>query len=162
MTCTAGGELLDDSPVTLRRRVAWGECDPAGVVYTPVFSEYAVSAFQAFLACVLGDPLQEQLRSMDVQVPVRALSFDFQRSLRPDQCFDLAIWLCEIRGTTFATQVVASESGKVTRSVAYCGCTRVTKRPTSGISFNRSSKWRASSSVRESSSPRGREISMEM
>jgi acyl-CoA thioester hydrolase len=68
-----------------------------------------VSAFQAFLACVLGDPLQEQLRSMDVQVPVRALSFDFQRSLRPDQCFDLAIWLCEIRGTTFATQVVASD-----------------------------------------------------
>lgn len=108
MTRTFGEELLNDGPVTLRRRVKWGECDPAGVVYTPVFSEYAVSAFQAFLACVLGDPLQEKLRTMDLNTPVRALSFDFQRSLYPDQWFDLKVWLCEVRGTTFAIQVVAT------------------------------------------------------
>jgi acyl-CoA thioester hydrolase len=110
MTRSVGAELLLESPVTLRRRVAWGECDPAGVVYTPVFSEYAVSAFQAFLACVLGEPLQEQLRKMDLRTPVRALSFDFQRSLYPDQWFDMSVWLCEIRGTTFAIQVVATDA----------------------------------------------------
>jgi acyl-CoA thioester hydrolase len=109
MTRAVAEEQRVDYPVTLRRRVAWGECDPAGVVYTPVFSEYAVSAFQAFLACVLGEPLQEQLRKMDLRTPVRALSFDFQRSLYPDQWFDLAVWLCEIRGTTFAVQVVATD-----------------------------------------------------
>jgi acyl-CoA thioester hydrolase len=109
MTLSTGAETAVEYPVTLRRRVAWGECDPAGVVYTPVFSEYAVSAFQAFLACVLGDPLQEQLRRMDLRTPVRALSFDFQRSLYPDQWFDMSVWLCEIRGTTFAIQVVATD-----------------------------------------------------
>lgn len=105
-----GEELMQEIPVVIRRRVKWGECDPAGVVYTPVFAEYAVSAFQAFLSCVFGDPLQEKLMALDLNTPVRALSFDFQRSLYPDQWFDMKVWLCEVRTTTFAVQVVATDA----------------------------------------------------
>ncbi len=38
MICTEA--VLADTPFVVRRRVKWGECDPAGVVYTPSFSEY--------------------------------------------------------------------------------------------------------------------------
>lgn len=110
MNRALGEELVQEIPVVIRRRVKWGECDPAGVVYTPVFSEYAVSAFYAFLGCVLGDPLQEKLGALDLNTPVRALSFDFQRSLYPDQWFEMRVWLCEVRTTTFAVQVVAADT----------------------------------------------------
>ena len=36
--------LLSERPLTVRRRVRWGECDPAGVVYTATFADYAISA----------------------------------------------------------------------------------------------------------------------
>ncbi len=51
--------------------------------------------------------------------------------------------------------VFSSASGKVTRMTEYSGKTRLTKRSTSGIARNRSSKKRVSSSVRFSSAPRG-------
>ncbi|MDB5871614.1 MAG: putative thioesterase [Ramlibacter sp.] len=98
-------ELVSERPVVVRRRVKWGECDPAGVVYTPVFSEYAISAFQMFLGALLGPPLQEQLRALDLNTPLRALSFDFKRSLYPEQVFDMTVRVREVRNTTFALDI---------------------------------------------------------
>ena len=97
--------VIGVEPVVLRRRVKWGECDPAGVVYTPVFSEYAISAFWAFLGILLGHPLQDTLRRLDLTTPVRALSFDFQRSLRPDEVFDITVLLRELSERTFTTSL---------------------------------------------------------
>ena len=97
--------VIGVEPVVLRRRVKWGECDPAGVVYTPVFSEYAISAFWAFLGILLGHPLQDTLRRLDLTTPVRALSFDFQRSLRPDEIFDITVLLRELGERTFTTNL---------------------------------------------------------
>lgn len=105
-------ELLGLEPVVLRRRVKWGECDPAGVVYTPVFSEYAVSAFWAFLGALLGQPLQDALRRMDVTTPVRALSFDFKQSLYPDQIFDTTVLLRELHNTTFSMDLCMTDERK--------------------------------------------------
>ena len=35
MTSLPSEALISRAPVIVRRRVKWGECDPAGVVYTP-------------------------------------------------------------------------------------------------------------------------------
>lgn len=94
-------EVQTEQPVVLRHRVRWGECDPAGVVYTPRFSEYVVAAVDYFYECLLGEPLQEKLRDLDLGLPAKALSFEFKRSLRPDQRFDMSVRVGEIRNRTF-------------------------------------------------------------
>ena len=40
--------IVSELPLVVRRRVKWGECDPAGVVYTVSFSEYVISAAELF------------------------------------------------------------------------------------------------------------------
>ncbi len=45
--------LLCRSPVKVRRRVRWGECDPAQVVYTPRFADYLAAAYSWFARLVL-------------------------------------------------------------------------------------------------------------
>lgn len=39
---TSTEHVLSQLPFVVRRRVKWGECDPAGVVYTVTFSEYVI------------------------------------------------------------------------------------------------------------------------
>ena len=47
--------VVSKQPFTVRRRVRFGDCDPAGVVYTVQFSEYVVSAMDLFSpACSTG------------------------------------------------------------------------------------------------------------
>lgn len=105
-------QMVNDFPVVVRRRVRWGECDPAGVVYTPVFSEYVVSAFHTFLESLLGGPLHDRLRELDFNTPMRALSFDFKQSLYPEQWFDMTVYVREVRNTTFELRILfTGESG---------------------------------------------------
>src|SRR5207244_7412645 len=40
--------IIATRPLVIRRRVKWGDCDPAGVVYTVTFAEYVVSAAELF------------------------------------------------------------------------------------------------------------------
>jgi len=35
--------VVSDSPFTVRRRVRWSDCDPAGAVHTGRFAEYLIS-----------------------------------------------------------------------------------------------------------------------
>lgn len=102
-------ELVSREPVVLRRRVKWGECDPAGVVYTPIFSEYAISGFWTFLGVLLDHPLQDRLQALDVRTPLRALSFDFKQSLYPDQIFDIKVLMGEIGKTSFTVNVFMTD-----------------------------------------------------
>jgi len=105
-------QMLGGFPVVVRRRVKWGECDPAGVVYTPVFSEYVVSAFHLFLESLLGSPLLEELRELDFDTPIRALSLDFKQSLYPAQLFEMTVYVVDVRNTTFELGILfADESG---------------------------------------------------
>lgn len=90
-----------DSPITLHRRVKWGECDPAGVVYTPRFSDYVVEAVHEFFEHLLGGPLQQELKRLDLGTPAKALQFVFKRSLWPDEEFTLTIRVGRIRTRTF-------------------------------------------------------------
>jgi 4-hydroxybenzoyl-CoA thioesterase len=96
---------------SFRRRVRWGECDPAGVVYTPRFSEYVVEAFHDFLEQVLGGPLEEKLVEYDMRTPARSLNLEFKRSLYPDQYVDLEVrvGLIEMRSFTIVVNAVDRE-----------------------------------------------------
>jgi acyl-CoA thioester hydrolase len=89
------------TPFKVRRRVKWGECDPAGVVYAPRFSDYVVEAWLAFSAHLIGNPLHQRLRELDLDLPAKAMTLQFKQSLRPEQTFDMAVTVGEIRTRTF-------------------------------------------------------------
>jgi len=87
-------QVTDTTPLKVHRRVRWGECDPAGVVYTVNFCEYVASAFELFMAELLGGPLQTMKQRHGLATPARALTLEFTGPLRPDvrtRTFDLII-----------------------------------------------------------------------
>lgn len=92
-------------PVTIRRRVRWLECDPAGVVFTGVFADYVISAVELFYEVLLGQPSQQAKQAHGFGTPTRGLTFDFRRSLKPDEIFDLTITVHEIHSRTYVLDI---------------------------------------------------------
>lgn len=101
---------MADAPLTFQRRVKFGECDPAGVVYTPRFVDYITEAFLDFLEGLLGGPLQALLTEHDLGMPARGLHVDFKRSLRPDQQLDLQVRVSDIRQRSFELLINAFDA----------------------------------------------------
>ena len=102
---TSTESVISTNPVTVRRRVRFGDCDPAGVVYTVRFSDYVVSAMDLFLSELLGGPPLDQLEN--VHTPIKALSFVFADSLRPSEEFDMVVDVRDIRTRTFDLAITA-------------------------------------------------------
>ena len=94
-------QIIDMAPLTVRRRVKWGECDPAGVVYTVNYSEYVASAFELFMATLLGGPLQTMKQRYGLATPARALTLEFLAPLRPDDEFIMTVTVVDVRVRSF-------------------------------------------------------------
>ena len=92
-----GEFVLTAVPFVVRRRVKWGDCDPAGMVYTVMFSEFVISTAELFYAALLGGPAYTKMTALDCTTPTRALSFDFQRSLAVDDEFEIEVRVAEVR-----------------------------------------------------------------
>jgi acyl-CoA thioesterase FadM len=97
--------LVSRRPLIVRRRVLWGECDPAGVVYTPRFADYLVSAFQWFARCELADT---GLAELGIGTPMKAMSLEFHRMLKPGEWFDMRVAVTAVRTRTFDLDVQAT------------------------------------------------------
>ena len=104
--------VLSLQPFVLRRRVTWGECDAAGVVYTPRFGDFTADTSQLFLGHVLGqDGFMRGKEHHGIGTPCKALSFVFHSSLRPDECVDMQVRVARIGGTTFELLVRGTTTG---------------------------------------------------
>ena len=102
---------LPDTFFVAHRRVKWGECDPAGVVYTPRFSDYVVEAVNDFFEQMLGAPLQKALVDLDLGIPAKALQLVFRKSLWPEDRFVLSVSVADIRSRSFDLIVRAVDTG---------------------------------------------------
>lgn len=98
--------LLFKNPVTVRRRVRWGECDPAQVVYTPRFADYLAAAFSWFTRTILSDNLVAD-DGTRLATPMKALSLEFHHTLRPDDLFDMTVYVEAVRKRTFDLLIIA-------------------------------------------------------
>jgi 4-hydroxybenzoyl-CoA thioesterase len=104
--------VISTAPFTVRRRVKWGECDPAGVVYTVQFSEYILSAAELFYEYLFSMPPQRAKNQFGFGTPTRALAIDFRSSLWPDDEFDITVQVREIRTRTYVLQIDAVSEAK--------------------------------------------------
>src|SRR5579872_1907364 len=107
-TDTATERVIGWPPLKVLRRVRWGECDPAGVVYTVNFCEYVASAFELFMTELLGGPLQAIKKQHGFAVAARALTLDFLGSLQPDDQFVMTVLVTELRTRTFDLSVTGA------------------------------------------------------
>lgn len=99
--------VLSTAPFVVRRRVRWGECDPAGVVYTARFTDYLISAVMLFHEHHFGGPASTFRKEQGIETPCKGMSFVFARALWPDEEFDMAVRVGEIRTSTYDVIVEA-------------------------------------------------------
>jgi acyl-CoA thioesterase FadM len=100
-------EIVSDRPLVVRRVARWGDCDPAGIVYTPRFLDYVVSAYEAFIGLMLGGPIHTMKTAAGVDFPVRGVEIDFRSRLPLDSLFDMEARVGEIRSRTFDLHIAA-------------------------------------------------------
>lgn len=69
------------APFIYQRKVAFGECDPARIFFSPRAVDYAVEAVEAWFEEVLGATWGELIRSHNLEVRFVSVECDYQRSL---------------------------------------------------------------------------------
>lgn len=100
-------QVICDQPLVIRRVVRWGDCDPAGIAYTPRFLDYVVSAHEAFISLMLGCPIHQMKGATGVDFPIRGVELDFRHRLALESQFDMTVALGEIRSRTFDLRITA-------------------------------------------------------
>jgi acyl-CoA thioester hydrolase len=100
-------QVISLVPLVVRRRVRWGECDPAGVVYTATFADYVICAAELFYGALFDTTPQQAKREQGFGTPTRALEFNFRRSLRPDDVFDMTVTVAAVNERTYVLDVTA-------------------------------------------------------
>lgn len=100
--------ILSERPFIVRRRVRWGECDPAGVVYTPRFSDYLVAAVSLFHEHLFAAEPAQFRQTLGIETPCKGMSLVFQGALWPGDDFDMAVQVGEIRNASYDLQVTAT------------------------------------------------------
>lgn len=95
-------------PFVVRRRVRWGDCDPAGVVYTGKFSEYLLGAVMLFFAELGGGHYSKWIESIGVDTPCKGMELAFHRALWPEDAFDLTCTVRAVRESSFDIAVEAT------------------------------------------------------
>jgi len=93
---TTGKNRSMPGAVFVSRTILFGDCDPAGVVYTPRFSYFAVEAIYAALDRWLGAPGLRTLMSFDVLPPVRAMSVEMLRPLTWDDELSIKVSVAKL------------------------------------------------------------------
>ncbi len=72
-------------PFSVTRTVKWGECDPAGIVYTPKVLDYAMEIVEAWYREVVGVSWLKLNREMAMGAPTVRVELDFFEAPYPDQ-----------------------------------------------------------------------------
>ncbi|WP_322048281.1 acyl-CoA thioesterase [Paraburkholderia sp. J67] len=93
--------VLNVSPFVVRRTVRWGDCDPAGVVYTGRFPDYLLGALSLFKEHIAEGTGQSLGQPYGVGFPCRGMTFDFSGTLWPNDVVDLECYVGEIRTRSF-------------------------------------------------------------
>lgn len=82
---TTPPSAIETRPFTVTRTVKWGDCDPAGIIYTPRVLDYAMEILEAWYREVVGVPWLKLNREMSMGAPTVRAELDFLDAPYPDQ-----------------------------------------------------------------------------
>lgn len=100
---------------TTTRTVLFGDCDPAGIVYTPRIGYFVIEAIHEFLSHRLGGEGLRKLFAMGILPPARALSVEFLSPMTWDEVISIEVRSEAPGATSFSFAVEGRQaSGQVT------------------------------------------------
>ena len=76
---------VNGSAFRIARTVSWGDCDPAGIIYTPRVLDYAMETLEAWNREVLEIPWIKLNREMSLGMPTVRAELDFMGAPAPDE-----------------------------------------------------------------------------
>lgn len=95
-----------------KRKILFGECDPAGILYTPRICEYVVESALLFLTNILEEPFERYIFGQSMTVPARNLNVDFRKPLTWDDQIELFAQIAELRHHAYTIEIIAfNEAG---------------------------------------------------
>ncbi|MGB4075838.1 acyl-CoA thioesterase [Pseudomonas sp.] len=94
----------------ISRTILFGDCDPAGIVYTPRITYFVIEAIHDFLTYKLGAPGIREIFGMGILPPARALSIEFLAPMAWDEIIKIEVCSKEITTTSFTFLVEARNS----------------------------------------------------
>jgi acyl-CoA thioesterase FadM len=105
-------EVVSCQPFVVRRTVRWGECDPAGVVYTGRFADFVLDAVQLFFAGLADGNYHQWVERLGVDTPCKGMEFTFHHALWPGDVFEMTCTVPAVREHGYDISVEArSPSG---------------------------------------------------
>lgn len=110
-------------PFAYRRAVAWGDCDPARMIYTPRVIDYAYEAVEAWYREVVGITWLQSNFEMDTGIPTVRVECDFIAAPRPDDVIAMEVRVERIgrASLTLAVDGLAAD-GKHYFKARFVGC----------------------------------------
>jgi acyl-CoA thioesterase FadM len=113
-------------PFVHRRRVRWGDSDPARIAYTARFGDFAMEAIEAFFQDRLGAGFYELALDHGIGTPFVRVEFDFRSPLTPRDTLETAVRLVRLGGSSARFAL----AGRVGVRLAFeaklvCACVRL-------------------------------------
>jgi 4-hydroxybenzoyl-CoA thioesterase len=91
---------------SIHRVINWGDCDPAGMIYTPRVLDYACQTVDAwFLEELNASWWQLKSSGKGLGLPTVHAICDFISILRPDQSLKLSLYIREIGNSSIVFEV---------------------------------------------------------
>ena len=100
-------------PFVHARRVRWGESDPARIVYTARFLDFAMDAIEAFFQDRLGAGFYELNLDHGIGTPFVHVELDFRSPLTPRDTLETEVRLVRLGGSSVTFAVAGRAGGRL-------------------------------------------------
>jgi 4-hydroxybenzoyl-CoA thioesterase len=97
-------------PYIIRRTVKWGECDPAGIVYTPRFLDWILEAAESFFADIVGVDWFQLNQRDGLGSPSVSTKIDFRKPIKHGDPFSICVLVRKLTRSTI-TYVMRGRNG---------------------------------------------------
>lgn len=95
--------------LVMTRTVKWGDCDPAGILYTPRVFDYITEAVEAWFRDVGGIDWMS-LIGRNLGAPTVHTSVDFRTPMEPNLVLGVAVLVDKVGGSSLTFRVVGSDA----------------------------------------------------
>lgn len=116
-----------------KHQVRWGECDPAGIVYSPNILGYALQAVEAWYESVVGESWTAVMTARGLMTPWVHADIDFRQPMAPGDRITVELRLAELGNASLEFRATATdeEGRELFRArLVSCFVDKATGRPT--------------------------------
>ena len=103
--------IVSHIPMIMRRRIRWGDCDPAGIVYTPRFTHFCVEAMETWFGEITGTSWYHLGRDMGLGTPLVHSEIAYKHPLWPGDVLDVTILPERLSRATFGLKFEGRNGG---------------------------------------------------